>query len=138
MKHDTNIQHTNMRLSIPVSKNQQLCCRKEAAQCFMSVSSQLQQYKTLSRSFYCQLCTLQIYHCMQLNALFCCLWRNVEASCHKHFVIFSRNQHRRILPAMCYTLLAVRWPWSTGDSVDNTCYVNNIAVFFFSYACHEP
>ena len=22
---------------------------------------------------------------MQLNALFCCLWRNVEASCHKHF-----------------------------------------------------
>ena len=26
---------------------------------------------------------------MQLNALFCCLWRNVEASCHKHFVVFS-------------------------------------------------
>ena len=36
---------------------------------------------------------------MQLNALFCCLWRNVEASCHKHFVVFSRNQHRRLLPA---------------------------------------
>jgi len=25
---------------------------------------------------------LQIYHCVQLNALFCCLWRNVETSCH--------------------------------------------------------
>ena len=33
---------------------------------------------------------LQIYHCVQLNALFCCLWRDVEASCHKHFV-FSRK-----------------------------------------------
>ena len=42
---------------------------------------------------------------MQLNALFCsCLWRNVEASCHKHFVVFSRNQHRHLLPAMCYNL----------------------------------
>jgi len=63
----------------------------------------------------------QIYHCVQLNALFCCLWRNVEASCHKHFVVFSRNQHRRrLLPAMCHTQLAGRWPWSTGDRVDNT------------------
>jgi len=43
-------------------------------------------------------------HCVQLNALFCCLWRNVEASCHKHFVIFSRNQHRHLLPAMCHSL----------------------------------
>ena len=50
---------------------------------------------------------LQIYHCMQLNALFCCLWRNVETSCHKHFVIFSRNQHRRLLPAMSHNLRAV-------------------------------
>jgi len=24
--------------------------------------------------------------------LFCCLWRNVEASCHKHFVVVSRHQ----------------------------------------------
>jgi len=23
--------------------------------------------------------------------LFCCLWRNVKASCHKHFVVFSRK-----------------------------------------------
>ena len=34
----------------------------------------------------------------------CCLWRNVEASCYKHFVVFSRNQHRRLLPAMCHSL----------------------------------
>ena len=41
---------------------------------------------------------------MQLNALFCCLWCNVEASCHKHFVVFSRNQHRRLPPAMYHNL----------------------------------
>jgi len=46
--------------------------------------------------FYCELRRLQICHCVQLNALFCCLWRNVEASCHKHFDVFSRNQHRRL------------------------------------------
>ena len=41
---------------------------------------------------------------MQLNVLFCCLWRNVEASSHKHFVVFSGDQHRRLLPAMCHNL----------------------------------
>jgi len=40
---------------------------------------------------------------VQLNALFYCLWYNVEASCHKHFVIFSCNQHRRLLPAISVT-----------------------------------
>jgi len=29
------------------------------------------------------------------------------ASCHKHFVVFSRNQHRRLLPATCHNLRAV-------------------------------
>ena len=24
--------------------------------------------------------------------LFCCLWRDVETSCHKHFVVVSRYQ----------------------------------------------
>ena len=24
--------------------------------------------------------------------LFCCIWRNVEGSCHKHFVVVSRHQ----------------------------------------------
>ena len=59
--------------------------------------------------FYCYSRRLQIYHCVQLNALFCCLWRNVEASCHKHFVVFSGNQHCRLLPML-----------STGDRVYNT------------------
>ena len=36
-----------------VNQNKQLCCRKEAARCFVSVSSQLHQYKTSSRVFYC-------------------------------------------------------------------------------------
>ena len=44
---------------------------------------------------------LQIYHFVQLNALFCCLWRNVEASRLKHFV--SCYQHRRLLPAISVT-----------------------------------
>ena len=41
---------------------------------------------------------------VQLNALFCCLWHNVEASCYKHFVVCSRNQYRRLLPVMCHNL----------------------------------
>ena len=41
---------------------------------------------------------------VQLNALFCCLWRNVEASSHKHFVVFSGNQHCHLLPATCHNL----------------------------------
>jgi len=36
--------------------------------------------------------------------LFCCLWRNVKASSHKHFVVFFSNQHRRLLPATCDNL----------------------------------
>jgi len=39
--------------------------------------------------------------------LFCCLWRNVETSCHKHFVVVSR--HQQTLPlttsGKCHNLL---------------------------------
>ena len=62
-----------------------------------------------------------MYHCVQLNALFCWLWRNVEASCHKHFVVFSRKTPP--LTTSDVSQLAVRWPCSTGDSVDNTWLV---------------
>ena len=61
-----------------------------------------------------------IHLCVQLNVLFCCLWNNIKASCHKHLVVFSHNQHRRLLPAMCHNLIVGRWPWSTSDRVDNT------------------
>jgi len=47
---------------------------------------------------------LQMCHCVQINALFCCLWHNVQVSCHKHFVVFSGNEQRRLLPAMCHNL----------------------------------
>jgi len=53
---------------------------------------------------FCWLHRLQIYHSMQLNALFCCLWRNVEASFHKHFIIISSYQHRRLLPSISVNL----------------------------------
>ena len=78
---------------------------------------------TKRRVFYCQSRRLQICHCVQLlNALFCCLWRNVEASCHKHFVVFfSHNQHRHLLPAMCHNLRdGGHHPPAT---VDNTWHV---------------
>jgi len=52
---------------------------------------------------------------VQLNALFYCLWRNVEASCHKYSIVVSRNQQRRLLPQ-----LPGRWMWSIGDRTDNT------------------
>jgi len=29
---------------------------------------------------------------------------NVFSSCHKHLVVFSHNQHRRLWPAMCHNL----------------------------------
>jgi len=67
---------------------------------------------------------LQIYHCVQLNALFCCLWRNVEASCHKHFVAFSGNQHCRLLPAMCHNLRDGGRPPATALTTPACCSVN--------------
>jgi len=42
---------------------------------------------------------------MQLNVLFCCLWRNVETSCQKHFVVLSRHQQTPpVIPAKCHNL----------------------------------
>jgi len=62
---------------------------------------------------------------VQLNALFCCIWRNVEASCHKHFVIFSRNQYRRLLPAMFHNLRhAGRATPATAFTTPACCSVN--------------
>jgi len=55
--------------------------------------------------------------------MFCCLWRNVEASCHKHFVVFSRNQHRRLLPAMCHNLRHAAPP-ATALTTPACCSVN--------------
>ena len=63
-------------------------------------------------------------HCMQLNALLCCLWRKVEASCRKHFVVFSRNQHRRLLPAMCHNLRDGGRPPATAFTTPACCSVN--------------
>ena len=45
---------------------------------------------------------------MQLNALFCCLWRNVEASCHKQFAVLSRHQQTPPLTTSEASQLAVR------------------------------
>jgi len=41
--------------------------------------------------------------------LFCCLWRNVETSCHKHFVVVSCHQQTRPLTTSdkCHNLRTV-------------------------------
>ena len=66
-----------------------------------------------------------ISHCVQLNALFSCLWRNVEASCHKHFVVYSGYQHRHLQPAMCHNLRhAGRGPPATAFTTPACCSVN--------------
>ena len=75
-------------------------------------------------SFIVKLRTLQICHCVQLNALFCCLWRNVQASCHKHFVVFSGNQLRRLLPAMCHNLRDGGRPPATTFTTPASCSIN--------------
>ena len=91
---------------------------------------------------------LQICHCVQLNALFCCLWRNVEASCYKHFVVFSGNQHRRLLPAMCHNLRhAGRAPPATAFTTPTCCSVNTgsqaryrlrIAIYAYPTCIRRP
>jgi len=62
---------------------------------------------------------------VQLNALFCCIWRNIVASCHKHFVVFSCNQHHRLLPVMCHNLRhAGCVPPATAFTTPACCRVN--------------
>ena len=61
---------------------------------------------------------------LQLTALFCCLWRNVEASCNKHFVVFSRNQYRRLLPAMCQNFRGGGRPPATVFTTPAFCSVD--------------
>jgi len=61
---------------------------------------------------------------VQLNALFCCLWCNIEASCHKHFVVFSGNQHRRLLSAICHNLWDGGRPPATAFTTSACCSVN--------------
>jgi len=42
--------------------------------------------------------------------LFCCLWRNVETSCHKHFAVLSRHQQTPPLAIVkCHNLRDRAW-----------------------------
>ena len=60
--------------------------------------------------------------------LFCCLRRNVEASYHKHFVIFCCNQYRR-LPTMCHNLQhGGCGALATVLTTPACCSINSIAV----------
>ena len=50
--------------------------------------------------------------------LFCCLWRNVETTCHKHFDVLSRHQQIPPLTTSEVSKLAGR----CSDGVD---YIDN-------------
>jgi len=41
--------------------------------------------------------------------LFCCLWRDVESSCHKHFAVLSRHQQTPALTTSEVSQLTGRW-----------------------------
>jgi len=57
--------------------------------------------------FYSYLLGLQIYHFVQLNVVLLS-WHNVEASCHKHFVVVCREQQTTPLSSdECYQLATV-------------------------------
>ena len=58
--------------------DKKLCCRKEAARCFVSVQL---QYKTSTAVFYYQLFRLQIYHCVQLNSFLFSSLRRIRPCC---------------------------------------------------------
>ena len=67
---------------------------------------------------------------MQLNALFCSLWRNVEASSHKHFRCLLLQKTAAYYGTSDVSQLAVRLvvtqlvvPTSCVDFVDNTWLV---------------
>jgi len=53
--------------------------------------------------------SLLVTYATDLSMLFCCLWRNVETSCHKHFVVFSRHQQTPPLTTSEVSQLARRW-----------------------------
>jgi len=59
--------------------------------------------------------------------LFCCIWRNVETSCHKHFAVLSRYQQTPPLITSEVSQLTGRWSdhasyWQhlAGSSVNST------------------
>ena len=63
---------------------------------------------------------LQIYHCVQLNALFCCFF-----SVTLRLLVINISSFSPAINTVAYyqrdvPQLTRRWPWSTGDSVDNT------------------
>ena len=72
---------------LAIAAYKQLCCRKEAARCFVSVSSQLQQYKT---SISLLLFVTQATD-LSLRAIKCCsvVFGITLRNCHKHFFVVS-------------------------------------------------
>jgi len=63
--------------------------------------------------------------------LFCCLWRNVETSCHKHFVVVScykQTPPLRLLPAISVT--------ACGTVVSESRFLSTPPRGFLSEYCH--
>jgi len=92
--------------------NKKLCCRKEAARCFVSV---LLQYKTSSAVFYYELFWLQIYCCVQLNSfLFSSLrrirpcYRTSQTNIRWCVADCAIGTRRSVHSPVWYSL---KWPW---------------------------
>ena len=83
---------------------------------------------------------------MQLNALFCCLWRNVETFCHKHFFVVSCYQHCRLLPAISFTTCGTvvrrrridNWPVAALTACSEARYRLRIAIFAYPTCIRRP
>ena len=54
-----------------------------------------------------RVCMASLYNKM----LFCCLWRNIETSCHKHFVVVSGHQPTLPLITARRVCIALTMPW---------------------------
>ena len=77
----------------------QLCCHKVAARCFVGYLSVISfsKLQNIERSLLLSVTQATDLSLCTLTVLFCCLWRNVETACHKHFVVVSRRQQTPLL-----------------------------------------
>ena len=117
----------------------------------MSVSSLVSFNNTKRRVVFLLLVTYatDAIKCMQLNALFCCLWRNLEGSCHKHFFVVSCYQRCRLLPAIpvttCGTVNRQRridnsntWPVAALTACSEASYRLRIVIFTYPTCIRRP
>ena len=99
-------------------RNKQPCCRREATQCFESVSSQLQQYNMSSAIFYCQPSFRFRFTAAQIKVypvLFCSAYSLMrDVLCRKQtcniILIHYWTDDRQLLIALAPAIINRYWP----------------------------